>query len=257
MTLSIPQKRLSLLAYFSVVLTLWWWFARDMPSYLLPQPSETFGVAVEFLSTSRTLLHLTASILHIVEAIAVAFVFGMSAALLAWYAPVFDLAIHQRISPFFNSFSAVGWTFLAILWFGVSSIAVVFSIAVVLLPFAIINIREGLSNLDDELMEMGRSFSDRDLRLFPAIILPSLFPFMFATLRIMFGVAWKVALTAELFGGGNGLGYLLNNARQDYDTPTIFVIIIIILALVYGLDRGVLGPLERVLFRHRQAGATS
>ena len=37
---------------------------------------------------------------------------------------------------------------------------------------------------------------------------PALLPFGAATLRIMFGVAWKVALTAELFGGSNGLGYI-------------------------------------------------
>lgn len=255
MSLSVAQKRLTLLAYVALVLTAWWWLARGVPSYLFPGPAETFSVAIDFLSTPRKLLHLSVSMVHIVEAIVFAFVFGMSAALLAWYVPVFDQAIHQRISPFFNSFSSVGWTFLAIMWFGVSSTAVVFSIAVVLLPFAIINIREGLASLDAEMMEMGHSFSDRKLRLFLAIILPSLFPFMFATLRIMFGVAWKVALTSELFGGGNGLGYLLNNARQDYDTPTIFVIILIILFLVYGLDRGLLAPVERVLFRQRQAGA--
>ncbi len=49
---------------------------------------------------------------------------------------------------------------------------------------------------------------------------------MFATLRIMFGVAWKVTLTAELFGGNSGLGYLINMARQDFDTTTIFVSIV-------------------------------
>ena len=41
-------------------------------------------------------------------------------------------------------------------------------------------------------------------------------------LRINFGTAWKVALTAELFGGGSGLGYLMNLARQSFDTAMIF-----------------------------------
>ena len=34
-------------------------------------------------------------------------------------------------------------------------------------------------------------------RMFARVIVPSLYPFVFATLRIMFGVSWKVTLTAE------------------------------------------------------------
>jgi NitT/TauT family transport system permease protein/sulfonate transport system permease protein len=82
------------------------------------------------------------------------------------------------------------------------------------------------------------------------IVLPSLFPFMFATLRISFGVAWKVALTAELFGGNTGFGYLLNLARNDFDTPLIFGIILIIIAFVYSTDRWVFAPVQRRLARH-------
>ena len=45
--------------------------------------------------------------------------------------------------------------------------------------------------------------------------------------------SWKVALTAELFGGNAGLGYLVNVARQEFDTPTIFAVIVLIIAFVY------------------------
>ena len=40
-------------------------------------------------------------------------------------------------------------------------------------------------------------------------------PFLFATLRLNFGVSWKVALTAELLGGNSDLGFLMNLAMQD------------------------------------------
>ena len=51
------------------------------------------------------------------------------------------------------------------------------------------------------------------------------FPYAFATLRISFGVSWKVVLTAELFGGSGGMGYMLNKARQEFETEIIFAII--------------------------------
>ena len=97
---------------------------------------------------------------------------------------------------------------------------------------------------------MGRSYGRGRVRIFAALVLPSLLPFAAATLRIMFGVAWKVALTAELFGGSRGLGYMINIARQDYDTATIFTVILFIIIAVVLADRAVFAPIARYTSRH-------
>jgi NitT/TauT family transport system permease protein/sulfonate transport system permease protein len=85
--------------------------------------------------------------------------------------------------------------------------------------------------------------------MFVLVIVPALYPFLFATLRIMFGVAWKVTLTAELFGGNAGIGYLLNVARQEFDTETIFAVILFILLFVACMEVFVFRPLQRKLDR--------
>ena len=100
---------------------------------------------------------------------------------------------------------------------------------------------------------MAASFSRSGWRRFRLVILPSLLPFIFATIRISFGVAWKVALTAELFGGNTGLGYLLNLARQDFDMPLVLGVIIIIVAFVYSTDRLIFTPIQAHLARHHAA----
>jgi NitT/TauT family transport system permease protein/sulfonate transport system permease protein len=120
----------------------------------------------------------------------------------------------------------------------------------VLIPFAIINIREGLRQLDNEILEMGESFTRSGFKNLVLIIVPSLYPYLFATLRISFGVSWKVALTAELFGGDRGLGYLLNLARQDFDTPLILVVILIIIIFVYSTERFIFNPIQNKLAEH-------
>ncbi len=168
---------------------------------------------------------------HIFAAIALSFAIGGGLALLAHYAPVFRLAVHGRLSPFLNSFSGIGWTLLSIVWFGVNDGTVVFAISVVLIPFAIINIREGEVPVDTEMLEMAASFTRSRWRQFTRVVLPALVPFIFATIRISYGVAWKVALAAELFGGRSGLGYLFNTARQNFDMPLILVVVIVIIAL--------------------------
>src|SRR3954464_10752249 len=220
------------------------------PSYLLPSPLQVAQRLWVFVTSTRDLGHLGASLYHVAAAIAISFVIGSLLALMPYYVPVLRFAIERRIGPFLNAFSAIGWTLLSIMWFGITPLTVIFAISVVLVPFALVNMSAGLTNLDREILEMASSFTRRQWRIFALVIVPSLFPFIFATLRIMFGVAWKVTLTAELFGGNSGLGYMINLARQEFDTTTIFAAIVLIIAFVHGMDRYVLGPLQQSVSRH-------
>ena len=79
------------------------------------------------------------------------------------------------------------------------------------------------------------------------IVLPTLFPFMFAAVRVSFGVSWKVALTAELFGGSRGLGYTMNIARQELETSQIYAVIALIVVIVFLSNRLLFDPLQRRL----------
>jgi NitT/TauT family transport system permease protein len=233
-----------------VFLLLWEGASWVLPSFLLPGPGEVALGLYHFLGNTRQVWHLAISIAHVLGAIVVSFALGALLALLPYYFPVWRFAIQHRLAPLLNAFSGVGWALLAVMWFGINSGAVVFTISAVLVPFALVNLWAGLNNLDPELLEMSRSLTRARGRQFRHVILPLLYPFVFATLRIMFGVAWKVTLTAELFGGNSGLGYLINMARQDFDTTTIFVCIALIIIFVYGTDRLVFSPLQKRLSRH-------
>jgi NitT/TauT family transport system permease protein len=233
-----------------VFLAAWGAASLVAPSYLLPGPIEVAVRLWGFATSARDLGHVGASLSHVATAIAISFVVGSLLAIAAHYVPAFRFAIERRLGPFLNAFSGVGWTLLAVMWFGVNAGTVVFAISAVLVPFALVNMAAGLANLDRETLEMARSFTRRPLRVFMLIVVPSLYPFIFATLRIMFGVAWKVTLTAELFGGSSGLGYLINLARQEFDTATIIAAIVIIIAFVHGVDRLVFAPLQNRLSRH-------
>ena len=241
-----------LAAHLFTLLFLAAWEAGSLvaPSYLLPSPVQVVWRVWTFVTSGRDLGHLGASLFHVASAIVISFVIGSLLALIPYYVPVLRFAVERRIGPFLNAFSAIGWTLLSIMWFGVTPLTVIFAISAVLVPFALVNIAAGLANLDPETIEMAGSFTRRRWRMFVLVIVPSLYPFIFATLRVMFGVAWKVTLTAELFGGNSGLGYMINLARQEFDTATIFAAIILIIAFVHSMDQYVLAPLQASVSRH-------
>lgn len=244
------HSRLAAHLFTILFVLVWGAYSLTVEEYLLPGPIAVARRFVEFFGDAAMVMHMLASFWHILASIALSFTIGTAFALLAHYAPVTRLMVHGRLSPFLNSFSGIGWTLLAVVWFGVNDITVIFAISMVLVPFAIINMRAGLDTLDGELLEMSRSFTRTRLREFGLVVVPALFPYVFATLRISFGVAWKVALTAELFGGRSGLGYLFNLARNNFDTPLIVVVIVIIIAFVYSTDRFVFQPVQARLARH-------
>ena len=230
-------------------LLLWWGYSHIVPAYQLPGPGIVAQRAITFLTDRDEVAELFLSLAHVSIAIAAAFVIGCALAALAHYVVPLRRLIDGRLTPFLNAFSGIGWLFLAMLWFGLDSFTVVFAVTLILIPFTVINVRTGLQELDGELVELGRSLSRNRLRLTLKIVVPLLVPYLFAALRNSFGVSWKVVLTAELFGGSGGVGFLLNIARQQFDTETIFAIIAFILCFVAFAEIVLFRPIQRHLDR--------
>lgn len=236
-----------------LLLLIWQGAAMFMPPYLLPSPVEVFPLIVELFSTGSFYYNSAMSLWHVAASITVAFAVSLVIAVLAHFQPVIRKAVYERLNLFLSSFSTIGWTFLAIMWFGLNEFTVIFAVAVTLTPFALSNLRTSLEELDPEAVEMAASFGRSRLRNLQLVILPLMVPYIFATLRICLGVAWKVVLTAELFGGASGLGYLVSRARANFEIPTLFAIFVVIVCFVYLTDKYVLDVIHRRLRKNYAA----
>jgi ABC-type nitrate/sulfonate/bicarbonate transport system permease component len=227
----------------------WWVYSLFVPAYQIPGPVVVARRMLAFVTDPLLSLQLIISLFHATSGIFLAFIVGAVLAFCAHFIPVTRLLIEFRITPFLNAFSGIGWLFLGILWFGLDDTTVIFAITMILIPFSVINLRAGLNELDNDLIELGTSLTRARGKLLIKVIVPMMVPYVFATLRISFGVAWKVTLTAELFGGNAGIGYILNVARQEFDTETIFAVILFILLFVACMEVFVFRPLQRKLDR--------
>ena len=237
-----------------LALAAWWGYSRLVPAYLVPGPGAVLARMAAYVVDPQLRWQLWVSLGHVAAAMGLSFAIGAALALAAEAWSPMRLLVDGRITPFLNAFSGIGWLFLGIIWFGINDTTVVFTVTLVLAPFAIINLRTGLAELDRDLAELGRSLSHSRLRVFAAVALPQLVPYVFATLRTCFGVAWKVVLTAELFGGNGGIGADLNEARQQLDTETIFALIAFILLFVAATEALVFRPCQRGLDRRFRLG---
>lgn len=116
---------------------------------------------------------------------------------------------------------------LFILWLGIgvaSKIAIVFLTAV--FPI-LINTIAGLTTTERTLVEVARSFGATQAQIYTKIRMPAATPFIIAGLRLSVARALVGVVVAELFGARAGLGFLILMSAQNFDTPALFVGVII------------------------------
>lgn len=235
-----------------LVLLVWYLASQTAPDYIIPDIDDVARDTVGLLVGEQA-FHTWTSMARIVFSVALAMTIGALLVFMATLLPVTRRLVGDRILPFFNSVPALGWAILGVIWFGVGNFAVIFVITAILIPFCMVNLWEGTRNIDRELREMGRSFTRSRLRVLALIEAPMLLPYAFAAARLSFSVGWKVALIAEFFGASEGLGLVMNRARQSFDSPTVFATVLVVVIIVMVADRLIFDPLGRWFARRTGA----
>ena len=230
-----------------VVLALlaWWAVARNLPEFILPGPAAVGRRLIELFVMPEFLWHALRSAWRVLVSIAAALLIGGGLAVLAYGAPLFQAVVDERIKPVLNSFPSIGWAILAAIWFNPGDFGVIFVEVAILIPFCLINIAEGLRTIDRELIEMGHSFTRHRVRILWRLTLPLLVPYGLSAIRIAYGIAWKIALVAELLGAPSGIGYLMLRAQTAADTTTFLATCFAIVLIFIVGERLVIVPLER------------
>jgi NitT/TauT family transport system permease protein len=125
---------------------------------------------------------------------------------------------------------------LLILWFGLGfavKVAVIFLMSV--FPICI-NTWLGVTAVPKTLIEVGKSFVAPDLVILRRIILPATLPYIMAGIRLAVGRAVVGMVIAEFFTTISGLGAVIINSANNFDTATMFVPIIILMVMAIGLN---------------------
>src|SRR5450432_4758974 len=135
---------------------------------------------------------------------------------------------------------------LLILWLGLGfkvKVAVVFLMS--LFPICI-NTWLGVAAVPKSLIEVGRSFVASDATILRRIVLPATLPYIMAGIRLAVGRAVVAMVIAEFFTAISGLGAIIINSANNFDTATMFVPIIILMVMAIGLN-SLIGFVERTV----------
>ena len=219
--------------------------AGSLPEFVLPGPVAVGKRLIALFTEPTFLSHTLASVTRVLLSVALALAIGGGLALLNRAVPAVDWVVRGMVLPFFSSFPSIGWAILAAIWFQPGHFAVVFVQVAILIPFCLINIAEGLRQIDRETVEMADSFTRNRSRIVLWVMAPLLLPYVLGALRIAYGIAWKIALVAELLGATSGLGFLMLQSQGSADMPTVMAACAAVVLLFVAGEKLILDPIAR------------
>jgi sulfonate transport system permease protein len=212
-------------------------------SEFLPSPLSIFGAFADLAVTGGLTHHLGVSIGRAGIGFLIGGILGLLFGVLtglfrsAEYlldpsVQVLRLVPHLAIAP------------LIILWFGFGEVSkVVIIISGSFFPLYI-NTFMSIRNVDNKLLEVTRVLGFSPYQTLRRLIIPAALPGILLGLRLSLAVAWISLVVAELIGSQSGVGFLINEAKQNSNTEVIFVGIIIF-AVVGKLIDSVFRVIER------------
>lgn len=225
----------------------WWLLSLGVPDFVLPSPWKVAMALAALFVTPSLLAETVASTVRVLAAVAISALIGGALAFVPYRWPITDAIVHDRITPFLNSFPSIGWAILVMIWFGTTGFAVTVVEIAILTPFCLVNISEGLKGLDRELLEMAGSFTRSRRAVLWKIVVPLLLPYLISAIRIAYGVAWKIALVAELFGVSSGLGFVMLRAEIVSDAATVYATCFAIVLIFLAGEKLLIDPLSRIV----------
>jgi NitT/TauT family transport system permease protein len=141
--------------------------------------------------------------------------------------------LYDLIDPWISALYAtplVALSPLFIVTFGIglkSKIAIATLLAII--P-VIINTAAGVKSAENNLIECAYSFGANRFQIFLKVLIPSALPFIITGLRLAIGHALVGVVVGEFFGAQHGLGQMVFQASQQFDTATVFLGVIILAA---------------------------
>lgn len=247
------RPRLIAEGFVLAALALWWLAAPRGSAFLFPGPVDTAKALFGLFAGPDFVVHVVSSAIRVLLSVAIALALGLGLALSTRRFPIVEGIIYQRLQPVLLSFPSLGWVLLGVVWFGAGEGTTVFIQVMILLPFALAQFREGVATLDRDMLEMGASFGRRPGRLMTRIAVPLLAPYTVAAGRICYGIAWKVAVVAELFATDRGVAFLMYQAQLRSDTASVLAAIFAIIIIFLIGEKLVIDPLARRFVRGRLA----
>ena len=144
----------------------------------------------------------------------------------------------ETLTSAFNPLPAIALLPLALIWFGLGDLSIIFVLVHSVLWAVALNTHSGFRSVSQTMRMVGRNYGLSGPRFIAKILIPAAFPSILTGLKIGWAFAWRTLIAAELvFGvssGKGGLGWYIYENKNMLDIPAVFagLLAVILIGLI-------------------------
>ncbi len=208
----------------------------------LPSPVQVFRDLIATATTGYSGQTLLNSTLFSFGRIAVGFILAVLVGIPIGFWMATTDWVFLIIDPFLQFLRPIpplAYLPLIVAWFGIGELPKVILIFFCTIPIVIISAMSGVKSVQENRKRVAECFGASPWQMFRYVILPSALPEVFTGMRVGIGVAWTCLVAAEMIAASRGLGWMIMSAGGQLQIGVVFVGIIVIGLLGYGMELGI------------------
>lgn len=241
------------LAALSLLAALWQFGHEMWGAFILPSPRATVEAAYLMLANPDSWSPILVTVRRALEGFGLSAAIGATLGLAAGHAPA-ALRLARPLVTVIIGVPPIAWIVLALIWFGSSDGTVISTVVVGSLPIVFAGVAEGVMARDWGLDDMARAFGANWWQRVTGLRLRQVAAHLFPALALALGMAFKVAVMAELLANVGGIGGGLAAARSYLDVPQALAWVLIAVAALIVFEYAVIHPVRAEFERWRMAG---
>ncbi len=217
-----------------------WAFAsgRWVDRQFVADPLSVLRALGSLVGSGRLWPDLAQTLVEVLSGYAIGATLGVAVALVV----AFEATLQRVLRPFLIAFYSIPKIALAplfVMWFGLGLTPKVILAATFVFFVVFMNMVTGLYQVSPHLVNAVRVMGATRRDIVWKVALPSSTPYLMTGLRIAIPEALIGAVIGEFMSATVGLGYLVNEAAQQFNTAVTLAAIVALLVVVVAMDAGI------------------
>jgi len=201
----------------------------------MPAPSRILWRAQKMIEAGTLLQHTLASARRVMVGFMVSSLVAIPVGILIGSSR-FLKAIFDPFITLLRPLPSMSWIPLSLLWLGISETQKYSIVFMGSFAPSLLYIIEATKNIDPLLIRAARNLGASQVDVMREVILPGALPQIIAGLKVMLGIAWTCIISAELVAAREGLGFMIMNGKEYFQTDTVMLGMVLISLTVMIID---------------------
>jgi NitT/TauT family transport system permease protein len=191
--------------------------------YLLPAPLSVWNAL--WHGDTQWAQHLWTTTFEIIGAFLIAAIVGVALGVAIAWSPLLANALVPFL-VFVNTLPKVAVAPLFLIWMGYGIFPNMLMGALIGFFPVVINTAVGLSQVEADMLDLGRVFNAPKWKIFVKIRIPNALPYILSALKITATAAVVGAIVGEFVASQRGLGYVIIAAQSSMNTSVAFAALV-------------------------------